>query len=573
MAKAHLAIAPVTAGCQAVTAASIILTDACAPLAAIVGAWNRLATTSAAGDTLLFYYSGHGSTVIDASDTQESGSSDTLVPFDARGRGHNPELIDLDIKALIDMATARGVNVVTILDSCNSGTATRAFSNNLARAIPRGVAPRRPLPPPVGPGAHPGYRVHLSAAADSQTAVERGGHGLFTGALAAAITAAPDATYGDLITRVRATLAAEPQTAGIEGALTARFLGPPPPPGRAFTGRVAGDAVVLDFGTLSLVTTGSRFAVFASSTATAAAGAVPLTTGTIIAATTHTARLTLAGPLPAGTAQVFVIEAAHDYDVEPIRVAIEGTPAQRELTAAALAATPATLVATAPAFVVRWAGPRVRLLTATAPPTTVYDSGEAPVSAVLAALAAAMRRVADFRALVALVALQAAAGEPQARLSFFSGACTAPPEAIAPAAVVGGEPTLTAGLPANVLISNRTDKKVVFSYLFALNHDFTVYSLNTGNADIPIEQYPGRSRCQNLKPLAGRGTLLAILSEVPLDAAALAPNGGSRSLDGCAPGARDYLVCRARRGSRAFGPVASGWTATASTVPVVPGRP
>lgn len=300
VAKAHLAIAPVTAGCQAVTAASIILTDACAPLAAIVGAWNRLATASAAGDTLLFYYSGHGSTVIDASDTQESGSSDTLVPFDARGRGHNPELIDLDIKALIDMATARGVNVVTIFDSCNSGTATRAFSNDLARAIPRGVAPRRPLPPPVGPGAHPGYRVHLSAAADGQTAVERGGHGLFTGALAAAITAAPDATYGDLITRVRATLAAEPQTAGIEGALTARFLGPPPPPGRAFTGRVAGDAVVLDFGTLSLVTTGSRFAVFASSTAAAAAGAVPLTTGTIIAATTHTARLTLGGASAGG---------------------------------------------------------------------------------------------------------------------------------------------------------------------------------------------------------------------------------------------------------------------------------
>jgi len=108
---AHLAIAPVTSGCRAVGPTSVVLTNDCAGRGAILAGWDRLMAASTRGDTVLFYFSGHGSTVIDDTDTQESGSSDTLVPYDARGREHNPEIIDLELKARIDGATARGVNV------------------------------------------------------------------------------------------------------------------------------------------------------------------------------------------------------------------------------------------------------------------------------------------------------------------------------------------------------------------------------------------------------------------------------------------------------------------------------
>lgn len=562
-AKARLTIAPVTRGCSAVTPTSTILINDCAPRAAILAAWVRIATASSPGDTLLFYYSGHGSTVNDISGTQESGSSDTLVPYDARGRAQNPEILDLDLRALIDAATARGINIVTIFDSCNSGTATRAFSSDVPRAIPPGhrIKLRASVPPP--PAAHPGYRVHLSAAGDGQTAIERKGHGLFTGALAGAIAANPDASYGDLIGRVRATLKTEPQTAGAEGALTARFLGPPPPPGRFFTGRVIGDAVVLGFGTLSLVTPGSRFALFASSSAAARTGAKPLTTGTVTLADSHHARITPAIQLPQG--EIFAAELEHDYGIDAIRIALDGTSAQRSLVTAALASTPATVGAEGAGFIAHWSGTNLQLLTATSPPTKIYDSLGAPAEKMTAGLKTAVARIADYRA---LLTLQQVAGEPKARLRFFTGACTSTPDQIAPAKIIADEPTLVAGRPSYVLVANMSGKPLN-SYLFALNHDFGVFSLNPPGADKPIAPYPARSRCQDLRTQPGRGTLFAVLSEEPLDADALAQNGGARSFDGCAPGTLAYLLCKARRHTRGFGPDTSVWTVASTTTNVL----
>lgn len=562
-------IAPMTSGCRAATATSTILTDACARRADIFGAWGSLAAASVRGDTLVMYYSGHGSTVLDTSNTQESGSSDTIVPYDARGRALNPEIIDLDLKALIDTATARGVNVVTVFDSCNSGTATRAFSADRARAIPRGPADRPVAHAEFPQGANPGYRVHLSAAADGQTAIERAGHGLFTGALAAAIAANPLATYGDLVAAVRLMLAKEAQTPGAEGALVASFLGPPPPSGRYFTGHIDAGVVTLKFGTLSLVTPGSRFAIYASATAAAARGAVPLATGTVTAADTHQARIVPAGALPITSGDVFVAELSHDYESGTIRVALSGTSAQQAIAAAALAPPlPVTIVANNPAFVVRWAGGALQLTTSAVPPTMIYDSKSATGPAVTAGLQHAVRGIADYQA---LLQLQQVAGVPKARLRFFTGSCAAAPAAIAPAAAVGGEPTLIARQPSHVMVANLTDK-TLYSYLFALNHDFRVFSLNEAGADKPIVPRPGPSRCQTLSALPGRGVLFAVLSEQPLDAAALAQNGdaGGRGFGGCDPGALAYLLCTARRHTRDFGTDATLWTVAMSTTNVVP---
>jgi len=565
---AHLAIAPVTSGCRAVGPTSVVLTNDCAGRGAILAGWDRLVAASTRGDTVLFYFSGHGSTVIDDTDTQESGSSDTLVPYDARGREHNPEIIDLELKARIDGATARGVNVVTIFDSCNSGTATRAFTTDVPRAIPHGPSMRLPKFPPVAPGANPGYRVHLSAAADGQTAVERNGHGLFTAAIAAAIAADPQATYGDILTKVRAKLVAEPQTPGAEGALIARFLGPPPPPGRYFAGKVDGGAVVLHFGTLSQVTPGSRFAIFASSSAAARAGAKPLAVGTVAAADTHQARLVPTTPLPIASGDVFVAETAHDYGSNTIRIAIDGTAAQQAAVTAALKPLPATIVTTDAAFVAHWSGPRLQLLTTTVPPEVVYDSKVAPET--MADLATAVRRIADYRA---LMALQQAAGEPMARLRFYIGSCKRNklgPATSAP--MVAGEPTLPLGVSSYVTVSNRSEKKL-FSYLFALNHDFSVTPLNSSGTHPLIAPYPATARCQNLDVTPGRATLLAVLSEDQLSDVAMAPNGRARDFNNGIPATTAYLLSQARRHSRGFDGADKYWTFALSTTNVVEVKP
>jgi hypothetical protein len=564
---AHLGIVPVTSGCRAVGPTSVVLTNACAGRTAIIAGWARLAAASVRGDTILFYFSGHGSTVIDATRTQESGSSDTLVPYDARGHDRNPEIIDLELKALIDVATAHGVNVVTIFDSCNSGTATRAFTTDIARAIPRGPAMRLPKFAVVAPGAHPGYRVHLSAAADGQTAVERNGHGLFTGAVAAAIADDPTATYGDLLTKVKAKLAAEPQTPGAEGALIARFLGPPPPPGRYFAGRIDGGAVVVRFGTLSFVTPGSRFEIFASSTAAARPGAKPIAVGIVTAADTHQARIVPTTPLPVASGDVFVAERAHDYGSDTIRIALDGSAVQQAAVAAALKPLPVTAVTTGAAFVAHWSGPRLQLVTTTSPPAIIYDSQVAP--ATMTDLTTAVRRIADYRA---LLALQQAAGEPTTRLRFFVGTCKSPTDPIVTAPMVAGEPTLPLGRSSYVMVSNRSEK-TLYSYLFGLNHDFSVTSLNPKGAHKPIDPYPANPRCQDLDAGPGRATLLAVLSEEQLDADALAQNGRERAFGNCAKGTTAYLLCQARKHSRAFGADDKYWTVALSTTNVVEAKP
>ena len=587
----RLAIAPMpAAGCSSTDSGSIVLVNGCATRANIADAWKRLARASAPGDTLLFFYAGHGATIIDRSGTQESGSSDTIVPHDARGPQQNPEILDVELKQWIDATTAEpaAVNVVTIFDSCSSGTATRAIGDS-GRALPPAPPRRLPVFAPVPQGSRPGARVHLSAAADGQIAVERvqgrvpARNGLFTVALTRAIVAAPDATYADLIARVRAALVKEEQVAGAEGAITGRFLGPRPPPGRAFLGRAAGGKVLLDFGTLSQVTRGSTFAIHASSSAAMVPGARPLATGRVVATASHAATIAPDPGTPfTASGSVFVAEITHDYGDDRIRLRIDGTPAQRAVVDAARARLPVVIDPVNPAFVARWTGDTVRLLDTASPPEEIYRGIDRPPGSVTRDLAGALRRVANFRA---LVALQAAAGPPLATLRFRIGVCS---DARSSAPMLSdGVPTFAATDKVLVKAGNIADRRL-FSYLFALNHDYRVVSLNPPGADKPIESAKGLpavaatglERCETLagsdggpadivaEAAPGRSTVLAILSEDRLDADALAQDGsegGERSFGGCPPGALAYLLCKASGGSRSVG--AKLWTvATATSV-------
>lgn len=80
------------------------------------------------GDLVVFYYSGHGSRVKDKNGDEKDKYDEALCPTDAVPIPGNPKnlLVDDELGMLLGKIPTK--NVVVILDSCFSGTATKDFS-------------------------------------------------------------------------------------------------------------------------------------------------------------------------------------------------------------------------------------------------------------------------------------------------------------------------------------------------------------------------------------------------------------------------------------------------------------
>ena len=109
-----------------------VLADSEATLAGIrdaVSDW--LVAGTSAGDRALFYHSGHGSRIPDASGDENDGSDEVLLPFDFQEIAGDGEtrlrnvLLDDELGRLLDRIPAR--EVVALVDSCHSGTMTRSL--------------------------------------------------------------------------------------------------------------------------------------------------------------------------------------------------------------------------------------------------------------------------------------------------------------------------------------------------------------------------------------------------------------------------------------------------------------
>ena len=276
-------------GCQTKNALSTTLLDACATREAILSALDARIRELKAGDTLVFYFAGHGSQYVDDEVfDQDSGYNGTILPHDARNPdGSAGEIFDTELKLRKDKATAKGIYFVSVFDSCNSGTATRDGAMGQSRSAPVSTAP-----PPQLAGPEPdeedtgepepneatgeGYWVHLAAAQDGQEAQESVSGaveeraGFFTNALIAAMRmpSLRQASFGDLIREVQLRVASDGRTSQVpsaEGELTAA-LGSRSRRVIVFDARVEGDGVTLAAGTLSGMTKGSRFALYATQT-------------------------------------------------------------------------------------------------------------------------------------------------------------------------------------------------------------------------------------------------------------------------------------------------------------------
>ncbi|HAQ00406.1 MAG TPA: peptidase C14, partial [Rhodospirillum rubrum] len=182
------------------------LTNEQATRDAILAALDALIEETAPGDKVLLQFSGHGTQIKDDSGDEPDHYDEALVPWDigTDPLGHliRDDLLEPRIAAL------RGRDVLVIIDSCNSGSATRGFSREgLRRNAPGLFAARRDATPGAGatsPAFLPqdaaetfidvptrsGMRVWSAVAASEVAMVDRDAHqGVFTRLLMEAVVA------------------------------------------------------------------------------------------------------------------------------------------------------------------------------------------------------------------------------------------------------------------------------------------------------------------------------------------------------------------------------------------------
>jgi hypothetical protein len=580
----------------------VILLDPKARRADISAALNGLIVRAAAtpGATVLFYYSGHGGQVGDDSGSQMSGVSSTIVPQDARTAGRLGDILDTELNAVIERANGWGVNVVTIFDSCNSGTATRGARNvhaRHARAVRLAPGQRQealPLPQlPEGtapPAAPRGVRIHLAAAQDGEEAgeTEVGGQwrGDFTEALASALQEMPlGVTYNDLMAEVRRKLTgqATPQHPHAEGALDRPFLGDDRGGPALYQGLAEAGGYRVPGGTLTGVTEGSEYDLYA--TTTDALGGRPIGHGRVARADVSDGHLVIEGPaLRPPPPVVYLKETRHNFGASRLAVAVSAATAADKARLEALAGRLPFLAPAAdnPQIVIQQTARGVRLISGSGVPMTAFAAvGDE------AALTGWLKAVARYYALLDLAKPMAG---PRVALTIErrcdQGAPCPPLEAR------DGDVIVRPGDRFNIVLTNQ-DAADHLVYVLDLGSDFsvtTVYAPHASDDGVRPEQlHPGQPAVfeggcayypEALKDLTPeeqaaranneRDYFLLIVTDTPIPAWALAQDGVPRPRDAMNPLAT--LLSDASGGVRGEVSAAPGaWSVSLVALRTLPG--
>ncbi len=248
----------------------------------ILAALDASISESDAGDTVVFYFSGHGAQAPDMNGDEGGGMDEIFLPRDAKGWNGavglvENAIVDDEFSVFTAQAAAKGVSLIGIIDACHSGTGFRALPGTDARA--RYISPAL-----LGltdddmasgdvqtPGAPPeGDYVFMYAAQSDQRAFEyplgeeRIWHGDFTRALTEVMSEVPDLSYAQLVTaasaRMRLTNGQAAQTPDFEGPLAnAPVLGGDAPG----LSRMQVEGQTLKAGLLRGVTEGSVITLYA----------------------------------------------------------------------------------------------------------------------------------------------------------------------------------------------------------------------------------------------------------------------------------------------------------------------
>lgn len=291
-----------------------------APLRAeILAALDDAAAGAGPGDTVVFYFSGHGSRAPDLSGDEGGGNDEIFLPADAGqwngavGAVENA-IIDDELNLWAARVLGQGARLVGLIDACHSDTGFRALgAAGVARSIDEGllaipgdvVSAPAPAPGDQPPGLTGEFVFLYSSQADERSYEYPLGetglwHGEFTLRLAQALAQAPDATWGQVLATAADAMVRGParqEPAGEGPLLSARVFGE-----GSGEARFRLDGTTLRAGLLQGVDAGAGLALFA-----AGAGGEPIGEAVVRTASAREARL--AGPLPEGAAWAELVAA------------------------------------------------------------------------------------------------------------------------------------------------------------------------------------------------------------------------------------------------------------------------
>ncbi|WP_284325668.1 caspase family protein [Cypionkella aquatica] len=190
---------------------------------AIILALNAMASRAQTGDTLVFYFSGHGAQAPDLTGDEGGGYDELLLPADAAGWKGNVgmvdnALLDDELQAWAQPLLTRGIKLVGLIDACHSDTAFRNLPGQ--GGVARGLGPQDlNIPDTIAsaasaPNAPPlrGDFVFLYSSQSDQRSFEypvgetQVWQGAFTRQLAATLRDSPTAPWAQVLAATAAAM-------------------------------------------------------------------------------------------------------------------------------------------------------------------------------------------------------------------------------------------------------------------------------------------------------------------------------------------------------------------------------
>ncbi len=198
------------------------VTTAAPTKAEILNALTNMADRAQPGDTLVFYFSGHGAQAPDASGDEGGGYDEIFLPADAAGwkgavgRVENA-LSDDELQAWAQPLLSRGVKLVGLIDACHSDTGFRSLPNSAG--VARGLSPQdlnipdsaASAPPTTTPPLSGDFVFLYSAQSDQRSFEYPVGdsdlwQGAFTRQLAEVLRNSPEAPWSQVLAATTATM-------------------------------------------------------------------------------------------------------------------------------------------------------------------------------------------------------------------------------------------------------------------------------------------------------------------------------------------------------------------------------
>ncbi|MCI0514996.1 caspase family protein [candidate division KSB1 bacterium] len=181
----------------------------------ILNALEDLVTQAAAGDEIVFTYSGHGTSVTDKSGDEPDEYDEALYVYDDL-------IVDDELRAIFQKINP-AVHLVVIADSCFSGTVTRALISEISvpRYIKTDDIPAKAKLKKRFLAEEDMIEVLLTGCSDSEYSYDANINGRWNGAMSAAATAVirKGQTYQEFYAQIRKVLPSDeyPQTPQLEG--------------------------------------------------------------------------------------------------------------------------------------------------------------------------------------------------------------------------------------------------------------------------------------------------------------------------------------------------------------------